>query len=87
MKKYITFTDLQFKPHKVAPNSVGAYMEFPNGQWISVVGGDKDSGLYGDGKHLFEILSSSSHKFVRAWRTKEEVTNHMRYLQKKTDKK
>ena len=82
-KKYQTFKDLDFKPHKVAPNSVAAYMEFSNGQWVSVVGGDENSGLYGDGKHLFEILSSSAHSMVRGWKNKEEVSNHMRYLQKK----
>ena len=79
-----TFNDLEFTPHKVAPNSVAAYMKFPNGTFISVVGGEQGCGLYGNGQTSFEILSSVSERkwqVVEGWLSKEKVTSRMRYLQ------
>ena len=79
-----TFKDLKFEPHSVYDGGVQARMTFHNKQWISVIGGAK--GLYGNGVTSFEVCSSSSIKTmaqVKGWRTKEQITNHMKYLQKK----
>tara|TARA_R100001463_G_scaffold30150_1_gene68619 strand:+ start:497 stop:739 length:243 start_codon:yes stop_codon:yes gene_type:complete len=78
-----TFKDLKFEPHSVC-DGVQARMNFHNEQWISVVGAEK--GLYGNGVTSFEIYSSSTIKTkrqVKGWRTKDQITNHMKYLQKK----
>lgn len=77
------FNDLRFKKHESNPEGVQAYMEFKNGEWISVIGG---AGFYGDGQHTFEMMSSSSEKtqrMVKGWRTIEQISRHMKYLQKK----
>lgn len=55
-----TFKDLTFIHHQSIPESefaVQGYYEFPNGTWVSVVGGD-NVGLYGNGKTDFEVYSS-----------------------------
>lgn len=78
-----TFKDLEFKKHKSFKDSVHAVMEFNNGTFISVVGGA--SGLYGDGKVSFEIMSTVTQRKsygVEGWLSKRQVTNRMRYLQK-----
>ena len=79
----LTFKDLEFKAHKVVNGGVQAYVEFPNGEWISVVGGE---GLYGNGVTSFEFMSSSSEKTqrgVKGWRSAKQVDRHMKYLQSK----
>ena len=80
MKK---FSDLEFKDHKHIKGAVQAYIEFENGQWISVIGGDH---FYGNGSTSFEIMSSSTENRaggVKGWRSKQQITDHMRYLQRK----
>ena len=77
-KETFTFKDLDFQPHVMAsvnPGAVQAKFTFPNGSWISVVGGG--IGLYGDGVNTFEIMSSLTDSDVEGWLTPEEVTEHM----------
>ena len=77
MTKIKTFEDLQFFPHMVVKGAVHAFMEFPGGEWISVVGGGKST-LYGDGKETFEVLTSQSVEDSPAgWQTKEQVSKIM----------
>jgi hypothetical protein len=57
MTKIKTFDDLKFFGHRVINGAKHAFMEFPNGEWISVVGGPS---LYGDGETTFEVLSSQN---------------------------
>jgi hypothetical protein len=80
MKK---FNDLKFRKHKYNPNGISAQMQFDNGEWISVIGGE---GFYGNGTTSFEMCSSSTDKTqrgVKGWLSKEQITRHMVYLQKK----
>jgi hypothetical protein len=80
MTKIKTFEDLKFTSHRVVPGAVHAFMEFPQGQWISVVGGGKSS-LYGDGKTTFEVLSSKDEDNPLGHQTKDEVSSIMADLQ------
>ena len=93
--KMKTFKDLEFIPHETYPDTgVAARLEFPNGEWISVIGCSSGKGyLYGNGTTSFEVMSSIKDRMsskmlnkdchrVRGWMSKEQVTNHMRYLQK-----
>ncbi len=81
-----TFKDLKFETHELDKTAICSYIEFKNGEWISVVGGGK---CYGDGVDSFEMMSSSTEKRKRTWNqvkghlSKKQITNHMRYLQKK----
>ena len=84
------FKDLKFKKHSMCSHkdcfAVQVYISLPNGQWCSIIGGDDDSGLYGDGVVSFEIMSSSTEKTiegVKGWRSKRQVMNHLRYLRNK----
>mgnify|MGYP003131578261 CR=1 FL=1 len=81
------FKDIKFEKHSMCSYkdifAVQAYISLPNGQWISIVGGDHNSGLYGNGITTFEIMSSSTEKTIRGvkgWRSKHQVMNHIRYL-------
>ena len=79
-----TFKDLQFKPHSIIDNAVQAKMDFDNGTFISVVGGETGSMLYGNGEYSFEVLSSVTKRKpngVDGWLNKSQVTSRMRYLQ------
>ena len=78
-----TFKNLEFKPHRIVPDGIQAYIEFENGTWLSVVAGE---GLYGNGDNSFEIMSSSTNRTLRGvkgWLSKKQITSHMRYLQTK----
>ena len=84
--KNLGFKDLVFKRHKIVTNGVQAKMQFNNGEWISVVGGTENCGLYGNGITSFEVMSSVTEKTkngVKGWLSKKQVDAHMRYLQKK----
>jgi hypothetical protein len=79
-----TFKDLEFKDHFI-PGAVQSYFEFDNGKFISVVGGKKGCGLYGDGINTFEIMDSITEKedsSVIGWLSKIEITERMLELQK-----
>jgi len=78
MSKIKTFKDLEFYPHSVVKGGVHAFMEFPGGGWISVVGGD---GVYGDGKTTFEVLSSQNEEEPAGYQSKEEVSKIMADIQ------
>ncbi len=82
MKK---FEDLEFGQHKAITTAKSAYIEFPNGEWISVIGCTEGS-FYGNGSTSFEIMSSSTEKTqrgVKGWLSKKQISRHMIYLQKK----
>jgi hypothetical protein len=82
MKK---FNDLEFKQHKSIKTAVCAYVNFPNSEWISVIGCPEGT-FYGNGTTSFEIMSSSTEKTqrgVKGWLSKAQITRHMIYLQKK----
>lgn len=79
-QKLLTFEDLEFGRHPNLPRGVRAYLEFENGEWISVVGGHVL--LHGDGKETFEMFPSSSDDPI-CYCTKEEVTEEMIRLQLK----
>lgn len=68
--KIFTFDDLVFTPHTVVPGGKKAYMEFPNGTNVSVVGGGQ--GIYGDGKKTFEVWYSDEDE-PRGWVDIEEM--------------
>jgi hypothetical protein len=70
------FNNLVFKPHRL-PGAVRARLNFPNGHYISVVGGPH---LYGDGVDTFEIWGSDSDD-PEGYLTKADVTNRMLDLQ------
>lgn len=70
------FSDLVFKPHRL-PGAVRARLNFPNGHYISVVGGP---GLYGDGIDTFEIWRSDQDD-VQGYLSKGDVTREMLELQ------
>lgn len=70
------FRDLVFKPHRL-PDAVQARLNFPNGHYISVVGGPH---MYGDGVDTFEIWGSDTSE-PEGYLTKADVTNRMFELQ------
>lgn len=70
------FGDLVFKPHHI-PGAVRARLNFPNGHYISVVGGPH---LYGDGVDTFEIWGSDADE-PEGYLSKAEVTDRMLELQ------
>ena len=83
MKKLKTFEDLVFEPHPVFAHSKSAFIEFPNGQSIYVLGGSQTLDiclLLGNGITNFEV-SCSDEEDVRAWQKPEEVTEQMIRLQ------
>jgi len=85
--KTIKWKDLNFKHHRAIPKNefgVQCYIEFKNGEWCSIIGGEE--GFYGDGIVTFEIMSSSTEKTkigVKGWLTKKQVLRHLNYLNKK----
>ena len=91
------WSDIEFKEHYLVKDGVQARVEFPNGEWCSIVGAppayDEKTGfnwnrLYGDGVETFEIMSSSTAKMrrntVKGWLSKKQVMNHLRYLKNKS---
>ena len=76
-----TFEDLKFKSHRVVPNGVQAYLEFDNGHFASVVGGE---GLYGDGFDTFELGYPFGDTIdVMGWLNPDEITEEMIKIQAK----
>ena len=79
-----SFDDLNFNKHK-ACKGVQAFHEFPNGNTISVVGGE---GLYGDGVVSFEVMtnieSMNGESGVLGWQSRDEVTDIINSLQFKS---
>lgn len=75
-----TFKDLEFKPH---PSGQGqqAKMIFEDGTEISVICG---SSFYYCGVNTFEMMSDriTRNGGVRGWLSPEQITRHMRYVQK-----
>ena len=87
------WSDIKFKTHHFYKTGVQARVEFPNGEWCSIVGApyheEKGVGLYGNGTTSFEIMSSSTEKTqlgVKGWLSKRQVMNHLRYLKNKENK-
>ncbi len=78
-----SFDDLNFKKHKVC-KGVQAFHEFPNGNTISVVGGE---GMYGDGVVTFEVMTNldslNGEGGVIGWQSRDEVTDIINSLQYK----
>ena len=76
-----SFDDLNFNKHK-ACKGVQAFHEFPNGNTISVVGGE---GLYGDGVVSFEVMTNidslNGESGVIGWQSRDEVTDIINSLQ------
>ena len=83
------WSDIKFEKHSYHKEGVQARVEFPNGEWCSIIGAPYSQdfgGLYGDGVNTFEIMSSSTKKTqlgVKGWLTKRQVLNHLRYLKGK----
>ena len=83
-----TFDDLVFKPRPIGRGAVQAKLDLGNDIEVSVVGGD---GLYGDGKHTFEVAAfyKTIKSFVpmpdgddvSGWNTEEDVTRIINYLE------
>lgn len=75
-----TFQDLEFKQHRTIPNGTLAKMEFPDGSKISIITGD---GTY-SGTGSYEMLSNRTNRKdgIQGWITPEEITRHMKYIQK-----
>lgn len=74
MTKIKTFDDLEFFPHQVVKGGKHAFMKFPSGEWVSVVGGP---GLYGNGETTFEVLTSQNEEEPFGYQSKEEVSKIM----------
>jgi hypothetical protein len=74
MTKIKTFDDLEFFPHQVVKGGKHAFMKFPNGEWVSVVGGP---GLYGNGETTFEVLTSQNEEEPFGYQSKEQVSKIM----------
>jgi len=75
------FEDLNFKSHRVIPGGTQAYLEFDNGHFASVVGGE---GLYGNGFDTFELgFPLDGGIDVMGWLTPEQVTDEMILIQAK----
>lgn len=79
-----TFQDLEFKKHRTIPNGTLAKMEFPDGSKISIITGD---GTY-SGTGSYEMLSNRTNRKggIQGWITPEEITRHMKYIQKNPKK-
>ena len=81
------WSDIEFKEHYLVKGGVSARVDFPNGEWCSIVGGGSEWRLYGDGVTTFEIMSSSTAKMrrntVKGWLSKKQVMSHLRYLKNK----
>ena len=85
--KLIEFKDLEFTPHKYINSAVSCYIRFTDEEYISIVGGNKNSGLYGDGKTSFEIksnLTDLTKNGVLYYVSKEEVNEHLKQVQLNT---
>ena len=85
--KLIKFKDLEFTPHKYINNAVSCYIRFTDEEYISIVGGDKNSGLYGNGETSFEIksnLTDLTEEGVLSYVSKEEVNEHLKQIQLNT---
>ena len=78
MSKIKTFDDLEFFPHQVVKGGKHAFMKFPSGEWVSVVGGP---GLYGNGETTFEVLTSQNEEEPALYQSKEEVSKIMADIQ------
>ena len=83
-----TFEDLKFKKHHCIEGAISSYTEFSEDFYISVIGGGSGSiKCYGNGKTSFEIKSTLTDKnggdsgCVLAWKSKEEVDEHLKQLQ------
>lgn len=72
--KIFTFEDLEFKPHSGIPNAVHAFLEFPNGTNVSVVGGPYS--LHGDGVNTFECWYSEEDE-PRGWQSKYQINQEL----------
>ena len=89
--KRMTWADIIFEPRQLHEGGVQAVINFPNGQWCSIIGApynNMTANLYGDGVHSFEILSSSTDRLrygVKGWLSRGQVMNHLRYLRNKKE--
>jgi len=80
-----TFKDLKFETHPCEKTGVYAFMKFPNGHTISVIGCPQVKGMspfYGDGKTTFEIWCSDCDDVI-GWQTPKEITERMKSLQER----
>lgn len=79
-KKYKTFKDLEFRPHRAYEGGFQAVMEFPNGTWVSVIHGHP---LIMCGNTTYEIRAGfvGNEKTV-GYQTRQKISARMRYLQK-----
>lgn len=79
-KKYKTFKDLEFRPHRAYEGGFQAVMEFPNGTWVSVIHGHD---LIMCGRSTYEIRSGrEGYAKTRGYQTRQKISARMRYLQK-----
>ena len=82
-KQVKSFNDLKFTQHPYG-EGVMAQHEFPNGNTISVVGGDK---FYGDGEATFEVLTNleslNGENGVLGWQSTNDINNLIDSLQYK----
>ena len=75
-----TFKDLEFKIHSAIADGTHAKMRFPDGSEISIING---SGAYA-GTGSYEMMSNrtKSREGIRGWMTPEQITRHMKYIQR-----
>ena len=87
LRKYKSFRDLEFAPHPLNEKMLLAYMEFPNGNWISVVKATTSDrfGWYCS-EETYEVYAPNREKksgaSVRAYQSSTQVTRLMSALQK-----
>ena len=55
--KIYTLDDFTFTPHQVVVGGVQGILKLPNNITVSIVGGDGDIYLYGDGVDTFEVAA------------------------------
>ena len=85
--RLIKFEDLEFTPHKYIDNAVHCTIRFTDEDYISIVGGDGKSKLYGDGTTSFEIMSSLTEKTelgILCYQNAKEVNKHLEQVQLNT---
>ena len=56
-QKVYTINDFTFTTHRVAKGGTQGMLKLPNNITVSIVGGDGDIYLYGDGVDTFEVAA------------------------------
>lgn len=81
---FMLFDELEFNDHEFIDGAVQCYLEFVNGNYISVIGGGDEGFLYGNGRTTFEIKSTMTDKTeegILGYQTIDKLNHHLILLQ------